>query len=113
MKIVRIDVEDYYMLIRFDFWEIEEMGFDVINQLDVSGDFYKTLLGVIDRIVKEKFNNDFMYAIKTYLDDKNGFYFYEIKKYEERLNEFIIEHSIGHGRRYLIVDDEFYDLGEL
>lgn len=102
MKIVSIDIEKQKMVVGFDFWEIEILGYDVKLQMDVSGNFFKVLSGILDDAVKSVFSVNFDYGVKTLIDEGDGMYYYEIMPYEERFNEFVLSEITKSGRKWII-----------
>lgn len=94
MKVIKKDIERKYLLLVLDFWEAEILGYDVIKKIDVSGTYYKLILKEIEAHILEVFGEVFRYGIKTYIDEDKGLFYYEIKPYEERLDEFIIEEML-------------------
>ncbi len=94
MKVHIIDKKNKTVLLSIDYWEAELLGFDVKKNSDVSGSFYRTLLQIITERVQEIFGKDFAFGIKTYVDPDKGVFYYEIKPYEERLDEIIMEEMV-------------------
>ncbi len=94
MKVCFVDEKKQMMVLFIDYWEAEILGFDVKKNKDVSGSFFQTIIEMISVEVKEVFGSDFNFGIKTYVDDSKGLFYYEIKPYNERLDEFIMEEMV-------------------
>ncbi len=94
MKVCYVDEKKQTMILSIDYWEAEILGFDVKKNKDVSGSFFRTIIEMVSVEVKKVFGPDFNYGIKTYVDDSKGLFYYEIKPYDERLDEFIMEEMI-------------------
>ena len=106
MKVSNIDINKKSLLIAFDYWEIESMGYDVIKRKDISGNFYKNIIKVIDNIVTMYFSKEYKYGVKHMIDDNKGIFYYEIKPYEERIEEFVVGEIQKHGHRWIFFEDE-------
>lgn len=94
MKICYLDKENQKMLLSLDYWDAESLGYDVKKMKDLTGNFHRTVLDLISNEVKKVFGENFNYGIKTYVDDKKGKFYYEIKPYAERIDEFIMEEMV-------------------
>lgn len=94
MKICYVDKVKKKMILSADYWEVESLGYDVIEEKDVLGTFYKSIIQEISEIVCRVFGKDFRFGIQTYLDPDKGMFYYEIKPYGERIDEFIMEEMV-------------------
>lgn len=94
MKVYKVDRVSRTAILSIDFWEVELMRYDIKKNCDVSGTFYELLIHDISEIVKELFGEDYYFGIKTYIDPDKGMFYYEIKPYDERLEEFVLEEMI-------------------
>ncbi len=65
------------------------MGFDVIKERVVNSRFFDDLLLKLDILVQTYFPNPFNYGVKCIIDKEQGQFYYELKPYNERLDEFV------------------------
>lgn len=107
MKLISVDYNDMHMIVSFDFWEIESLGYDIIKQKDVTGSFYCDVIAIIEPTIKKYFGEAFSYGIKTIIDSRKGLFYYEIMPYQERLDEFIVEEWKKDGKRWIWYSGEF------
>lgn len=110
MKVSNIDINKKSLLIAFDYWEIESMGYDVIQKKDISGNFYKNIIEVLDNILLLYFSKEYQYGVKHMIDDNKGVFYYEIKPYEERIEELVVEEMQKHGRRWIFLEDDLMSI---
>lgn len=87
MKILRIDKKANYMLLSADYWEVELLGYDTVKNEVVSAHFFDAVLGEIEVLVKQQLFESLEYGIKWMNDITECRFLYEIKPYEERMNE--------------------------
>lgn len=98
MKVYNIDTEKMILYVCFDYWEIEEMGYDIIHQNVVLPSFYSNVLDIIESEVKKYFPKSFKYGVKTYNDKQNGYFIYKVYKYSEALNDYVFSEMNRLGR---------------
>jgi len=89
MKIISVDKEKKHVWLRADFWEIELLGYDVLENCPRTSLFFDNVLKEIEMQLMDILPNDFSYAIKWMIDKDKGWFIYEVKPYEERFREFI------------------------
>lgn len=109
MKVYGVDNQSLTLYIQFDFWEIEELGFDVVNQKTVFFSFYSNVLDIIDKEVKKHFPTSFNYGVKTYIDNDNGTYVYKVYKYSDALNDFVFSEMKRMGRNVFFYPNHIWN----
>ena len=100
MRAVSVDIEKKKMIIKADFWDIEVLGYDTVKKKVINEKYYSSLLHEIKEIVKRHLGEDFKFGVKSYVDNDNKCFYYEITPYENRLNEFILEEMIREHRSF-------------
>lgn len=101
MKIVHLNFTKKRLLVSFDFWEIESLGYDILKQKDVTGTFYQNIIEILQPIINNYFGDSFHYGLKTMIDQNKGVFYYEIMPYEERLEEFIVMEWEIKGKKWI------------
>lgn len=94
MKVCFVDTENYRLVLSIDFLEAECLGYDTVKRQVVYDGYYETILRMISDRVHHFFGADFKYGIKTYIDPDKGMFYYDIKPYDIRLDEFVLEEMI-------------------
>lgn len=75
------------MLLSADYWEIELLGFDTIKNEVVSKYFLDNVSNEIEAMVRQHLSSTLDYGIKWMNDVNERRFLYEIKPYDERINE--------------------------
>lgn len=75
------------MLLSADYWEIELLGFDTIKNRVVIDSFINNVLKEIEAMVRQHLSPTLDYGIKWMNDVSERRFLYEIKPYDERINE--------------------------
>lgn len=110
MKIKDVDYEKKCFVVWIDFWEAESLGLNAKTKEDITGSYYSNIFSIISDKAKILFGDKYKFGVKTYVDEQKGIFFYEVKPYEERLNEFILEGMHKKGRKWIIYDDQIWSL---
>lgn len=87
MKIITHDPKRRIMLLAFDYWEIELMGYDIIKNEVIKENFFENIIQRIEEKIEEVYGEIFEYGIKWMNDKDRGLFLYEIKPYEDRIQE--------------------------
>lgn len=75
------------MLLSADYWEIETLGFDTVKNKAVLDSFIDNVLNEIEAMVRKYLSQTLDYGIKWMNDINKMRFLYEIKPYDERINE--------------------------
>ena len=108
MKLENVCYDKKTFIVSIDFWEAESLGYDVKKKEDATGHFFSNVIAMIDEFSKQLFGIDYKFAIKTFIDENKGLFYYEVKPYEERLNEYILAEMSKNGRRWIFYDDQIW-----
>ena len=108
MKIDKSELSDGILSIVFDFWEIELMGFDVIENKDRSGNFYSRLADIICRAVAEYLENHHNYSIVSYIDNTNGLIRYKIMPHDMCKMELVFDEMRKNNQKWLSYDGKIW-----
>lgn len=113
MQIVSVEKEKNQLLISFDYWEIELLGYDVKKKKAVSSDFYERILGLINECVYKYFPRDYKYGVKALIDEKKGLYYYKIEPYEDSLNDFIFSEMRRENKKWITYGNRIWFDGSI
>lgn len=75
------------MLLSADYWEIELLGFDTIKNEVVTDSFIDNVLNEMETMVGQYLSSTLDYGIKWMNDVNERRFLYEIKPYDERIEE--------------------------
>lgn len=110
MKVKDVNYEKKCFIVAIDFWEAESLGLNTKTKEDITGSYYTNILSIIGDKAKALFGDKYKFAVKTYVDEQRGIIIYEVKPYEERLNEFILDEMYKNGRKWIFYDDQMWSL---
>ena len=73
-----------------DYWVVELLGYDVVENKIRNQHFYDNVLKEIDDLLFNVIPLNFKYGIKWMIDGERGWFVYEVSPIEERLKEFVV-----------------------
>lgn len=87
MKVLYICKADNHMVLSADYWEIELLGFDTVKNKAILDSFIDNVLKEIEAMVRRYLSPTLDYGIKWMNDVNKMRFLYEIKPYDERIDE--------------------------